>query len=140
MFVDNGLELLEEDDCWALLRSGDVGRVGLTMGAMPAIFPVNYVVLGDTIVFRTAPGAKLAAAADSTVVAFEVDDYERSERSGWSVLVIGPSSVLHDDAVGFQVLADQLDPIAEGVRSSIVQIRPEFLSGRRLVHESSATG
>lgn len=135
MLVDHGLELLDEDDCWALLRSGDIGRVGLTMGAMPAIFPVNYVVVDDTIIFRTAPGAKLSAAADGTVVAFEVDDWERSDRSGWSVLAVGGSQVVHDLDVTFKVLAAHLEPFADGDRVAIVQIRPEFISGRRLVHE-----
>lgn len=140
MLVDEGLELLEEDQCWALLRSGDVGRVGLTMGAMPAIFPVNYAVVEDSIVFRTAPGAKLTAAADATVVAFEVDDFERANRSGWSVLTVGPSRVVHDLDVTFKVLAAHLEPLADGKRDAIVQIRPEFMSGRRLVHEPPGNG
>ena len=135
MLVDHGLELLDETDCWTLLRAGDVGRVGLTIGAMPAIFPVNYAIVEDTIIFRTAPGAKLSAAADATVVAFEVDDWERADRAGWSVLAVGPSRVVHDLDVTFKVLAAGLEPFADGGRAAIVQIRPEFVSGRRIVHE-----
>jgi nitroimidazol reductase NimA-like FMN-containing flavoprotein (pyridoxamine 5'-phosphate oxidase superfamily) len=143
MLVDGGLELLEEDEAWALLRSGAVGRVGVTMGAMPAIFPVNYAVLDGAVVFRTAPGSKLSAAAADAVVAFEVDDYDRADRYGWSVLVVGPSEVVHDLDVTDQVLAADLEPFADGLRTSIVRIRPSFVSGRRIVHEpppgSSAT-
>lgn len=134
MLVDQGLELLTEDDALALLASGEVGRVGLTIGALPAIFPVNYAIADGAIVFRTAPGSKLAAASAGTVVAFEVDDYERADRSGWSVLVIGPSEVVHDLDATFRVLDSGLDPWAGGGRTSIVRIRPELVSGRRIVH------
>jgi nitroimidazol reductase NimA-like FMN-containing flavoprotein (pyridoxamine 5'-phosphate oxidase superfamily) len=135
MLVDGGLELLDEDEAWALLRGGAVGRVGVTMGAMPAIFPVNYAVLDGAVVFRTAPGSKLSAAASDAVVAFEVDDYDRADRSGWSVLVVGRSEVVHDLDVTRRVLAADLEPYADGIRTAIVRIRPVFVSGRRIVRE-----
>lgn len=140
MLVDHGLELLSEEDAWGLLAGGDVGRIGLSMGAMPVIFPVNYVVVDHSIVFNTAPGSKLSAAAAGAVVAFEVDDYERQGRAGWSVLVVGRSEVVHNLDVTFKVLAAQLQPYADGVRSSLVRIRPEFVSGRRLVHDQHDGG
>jgi uncharacterized protein len=135
MLVDGGLELLEEDEAWALLRAAVVGRVGVTIGAMPAIFPVNYAVLDDAVVFRTAPGSKLSAAASDAVVAFEVDDYDRVDRSGWSVLVVGRSEVVHDLDVTSKVLATGLEPYADGIRTSIVRVNPVFVSGRRIVRE-----
>jgi hypothetical protein len=94
--------------------------------------------MDDMIVFRTAPGAKLSAAADATVVAFEVDDWERAGRTGWSVLAVGQSQVVHDLDVTFKVMEANLEPFAGGGRSAIVQIRPEFISGRRIVHEPAA--
>jgi nitroimidazol reductase NimA-like FMN-containing flavoprotein (pyridoxamine 5'-phosphate oxidase superfamily) len=96
------------------------------------IFPVNFAVIDGTIVFRTAPGSKLAAAARGATVAFEVDDYERADRSGWSVLAVGPAQVVHDLDVTFKVLAARLEPWAEGHRSSIVSIRPHLVTGRRI--------
>jgi uncharacterized protein len=132
--VDEGLELLTEEKCWELLASGRVGRVGVTVGALPAIFPVNYAVIDGGIVFRTAPGTKLAAATAGTVVAFEVDDLRAADRSGWSVLAVGRSQVVHDLDVTLQVLAAGLEPWAEGNRTNIVRVTPELLSGRRLVH------
>ena len=41
MMVDEGLELLTDDECRRLLGMGEVGRVGIPIGALPAIFPVN---------------------------------------------------------------------------------------------------
>jgi nitroimidazol reductase NimA-like FMN-containing flavoprotein (pyridoxamine 5'-phosphate oxidase superfamily) len=132
ILVDEGLELLTEADARALLATADVGRVGVTIAALPAIFPVNYGIVDDCIVFRTAPGSKLSAAASGAVVAFEVDDYDRAERSGWSVLVVGPSEIVHDLELTFKILDAAIEPWAGGIRTNIVRIRPELISGRRI--------
>ena len=100
MIVDEGLELLDDDEARELLRIGEVGRVGVTIGALPAIFPVNYRVIDGAIVFRTSPGSKMSAAAVGAVVAFEVDDYQLADRSGWSVLAVGTAEVVHDPDAG----------------------------------------
>jgi len=96
----NGLEMIERDDCLALLGSVPVGRVGLCVHALPLILPVNFVVAqppggGEPIVVvRSAEGSKLAAAFDRAVLAFEVDGYDAFTHSGWSVLVQGVARVL----------------------------------------------
>ena len=137
MIVDEGLELLTEAQCLDLLSAGEVGRVGVTMGALPAIFPVNYRVIDGSVVFRTAPGSKMSAAVDGAVVAFEVDDYHLAERTGWSVLAVGPSEVVHDLSMAFRLIEERLEPMADGRRSVIVRIRPTFLSGRRILHPAA---
>lgn len=134
LMVDEGLELLTEDACWELLSNAEVGRVGVTIGALPAIFPVNHAVIDRSIVFRTAPGTKLAAATAGAIVAFEVDDYRKADRSGWSVLAVGRAEVVHDLEDTFKVLDAGLEAWADGDRTNIVRVIPGFLSGRRLVH------
>lgn len=133
MLIDEGLELLDDDQCLELLRSGKVGRVGLTIGAMPAIFPVNYMLVDGWIVYLTSHGTKLSAAAEGTIVAFEVDDYDPARRSGWSVLAVGPSEVVVDPQPSLQVRIARLVPYAIGPRTTIIRIRPELLSGRRVL-------
>ena len=68
-------------ECIALLGSVQVGRVGVTIDALPAVLPVNFVVWNGSIVFRTVPGTKLDAAAAGDVVAFEVDGYGSQEQA-----------------------------------------------------------
>jgi nitroimidazol reductase NimA-like FMN-containing flavoprotein (pyridoxamine 5'-phosphate oxidase superfamily) len=131
--VDEGLELLTEEQCWDLLSQADVGRVGVTLSALPAIFPVNYALIDRSIVFRTGPGTKLAAATAGTVVAFQVDDYQAVDRSGWSVLAVGPAETVRDFDVTFKVLDAGLEPWAGGARTHIVRVSPGFLSGRRVI-------
>jgi len=136
MLVDTGLELLTEAQAWRLLEGGAVGRVGITIGALPAIFPVNYMVVDGSIVFRTAPGSKMSAAVAGAVVAFEVDDYGLADHSGWSVLAVGQSEVVQDPDFRRKVLESGLEPFADGTRTAVVRIEPTFLSGRRVVHET----
>jgi uncharacterized protein len=133
VIVDQGLELLSEEQCRELLGGGEVGRVGITVGALPAIFPVNYRVIDEAIVFWTAPGSKMSAASAGAVVAFEVDDYQLADRSGWSVLVVGQAEVVADPDLTTKAIATRLEPFADH-RDALVRIVPTFVSGRRLVH------
>jgi uncharacterized protein len=140
VIVDEGLELLTEDQARGLLATGEIGRVGITIGALPAIFPVNYRLIDGSIVFRTAPGSKMSAAAEGAVVAFEVDDYQLADRSGWSVLAVGRAEVIHDLVMASKLRDAQLEPLADGSRTAIVRIEPTFLSGRRIVHDPPPSG
>ncbi len=134
MIVDDGLELLDEEECLRLLASGEIGRVGVSIAALPAIFPVNFRVIDDAIVFATSPGTKLESASANAVLAFEVDDFGLSDRTGWSVLVIGRSEVVDDPAVHEKAREAGLEPFAEGPRHTLVRIAIELISGRRIVH------
>jgi nitroimidazol reductase NimA-like FMN-containing flavoprotein (pyridoxamine 5'-phosphate oxidase superfamily) len=134
VLIDEGLELLTEDQCWDLLAAEDLGRVGVSMGGLPAILPVNYVILDREILFRTGPGSKFSAAAANAVLAFEVDHRDRKTHEGWSVLVVGRSETVHDVGIALRVAATGLEPDPEGRRGHLVRIRPEIVTGRRLVH------
>jgi nitroimidazol reductase NimA-like FMN-containing flavoprotein (pyridoxamine 5'-phosphate oxidase superfamily) len=131
--IDNGLEILSAEECHELLREATIGRVAVTVAALPAIFPVNYALLDGRIVFRTGEGTKLRTAVERAVVAFQVDHIDESTASGWSVMVVGLAEDITEpeDLLAAQRLG--LRPFAAGDRSHFVGIRPEFLSGRRIV-------
>jgi nitroimidazol reductase NimA-like FMN-containing flavoprotein (pyridoxamine 5'-phosphate oxidase superfamily) len=129
-----GLEPIPREECMALLRTRGVGRVGLRIGDDPAILPVNFAVLGEDVVFRTDPGAKLAAAVLRTKVAFEVDQTQPFSHEGWSVLVVGHAEEVRDRETLAAVEQLPLRPWAEGVRDQVVRIRSEQVTGRRIVH------
>ena len=67
---------LSEDECWSLLARGSMGRLAVAVQGQPEIFPINYVIDGPRILFRTAPGSKLAELSVNPRVAFEVDEYD----------------------------------------------------------------
>lgn len=76
------LRSLSRPECIALLVGASVGRLGLSIDALPVILPVNYLLIDGGIVFRTVHGTKLDAATRHAVVAFEVDEYERDGSAG----------------------------------------------------------
>jgi nitroimidazol reductase NimA-like FMN-containing flavoprotein (pyridoxamine 5'-phosphate oxidase superfamily) len=136
MLIDEGLELLDDEACAGLLAEGHVGRVGITIAGLPVILPVNYEYIGGDVVFRTGPGSKLRAASNRAVIAFEVDGYDAGRHDGWSVLVIGRSAIV-DDALELAELERLgLTPWADGLRDAYVRLRPEMVTGRRIVVES----
>lgn len=126
---------LSYDECVGLLRSSRVGRVGVTAHALPLVLPVNYVLHGNRVVFRTLAASTLARACDDAVVAFEVDDVADDGRSGWSVLVVGLARLLGgSEAVRATELA--LVSAADHHRDQFVAISLGQVSGR-LVPRSS---
>ena len=102
------LETLTTDECVRLLGQATVGRIAISVGALPVILPVNFVVQDGAIVFRTVAGSKLAAATSQAVVAFEIGDHEPDGRSGWSVMVQGMSYEVNDP--------DALDQVRRSAR------------------------
>ena len=87
--TSDGIVPLDTETCWRLLTQEEVGRLAVSVGRHPDLFPLNYIVDGDTLVFRTAEGAKLAALAIDSAVAFEIDGYDASAGEAWSVVVKG---------------------------------------------------
>lgn len=126
------LQTMDEGECWARLGNHVVGRLVVTVGHQPDIFPVNYRLDDDEIVVRTAEGTKLAAALLGGRVAFEIDDIDELTHSGWSVVVHGTAresksvdDVMHDDEI-------DTDPWATGPKRRVIRITPDQITGRRI--------
>jgi nitroimidazol reductase NimA-like FMN-containing flavoprotein (pyridoxamine 5'-phosphate oxidase superfamily) len=128
-------EVLNEAECRRLLAEQEVGRVAFTgTDGFPVVLPVNYVVDGDVIAFRTESGAK-ADRLPLHRVSFEVDGFERWNESGWSVLVQGYGQDV-TDAIGarFEDLRRRgLAPWAPGQKDRWLTIGIHRISGRRIV-------
>jgi len=126
---------LGPDECLALLASVPVGRVGVTIDALPAVLPVNFVMWYGSILFRTVPGTKLDAAAAGAVVAFEADAYGTADApGGWSVLVRGIAREVTDAAELAEVGSLPLDSWAwDGRAGRYVTIEPTVMTGRRVL-------
>jgi hypothetical protein len=73
--------------CRTLLAQVSVGRVALSMAALPVIRTVRYALAYDHIVFRVAADSRLCRATTDVVVAFNADQCDDDARHGWNVLV-----------------------------------------------------
>ena len=138
MVPNDELEVLTEDECRRLLAAGGVGRVAVTIAALPAIFPVNYAVVDGDVVFVTGEGTKLRAAVDEAVVAFEIDEIDPATKTGWSVLVVGVAAEVHDPDVLARVAAMGTLPWAPGDRHHVVRLGTELVTGRRILPHLAA--
>jgi nitroimidazol reductase NimA-like FMN-containing flavoprotein (pyridoxamine 5'-phosphate oxidase superfamily) len=128
---DYGLEILDGNTCAELLASASVGRVAIC-GERPTILPVLYSLLDGDVVFRTAPGAKLIAAALNERVAFEVDHVDSAHHGGWSVDVVGTAEEIVHPRELARARALNLPCWAGEVRDRYVRIRTEEVTGRRI--------
>ena len=128
----DGLEVLDEDECLALLASAEVGRVGVVVDGQPLIFPVNHVLDGHSVIVRTDSGTMLHAAALARV-AFEVDGFDAGARSGWSVLVQGIGYDVTDalDTTSEHLQTVPVSPWAPGTRPRLLRIDVGTITGRR---------
>jgi uncharacterized protein len=127
----NGLEILDRASCVQLLGSAHVGRIALSMGAIPVVLPVNFTMLDDDVLIRTALGSKLEAAATNAVVAFEVDKFDAIYHCGWSVLVQGFATEITDPAELDRARQAPLTPWS-GVNGHYLRVETQIVSGRRL--------
>jgi nitroimidazol reductase NimA-like FMN-containing flavoprotein (pyridoxamine 5'-phosphate oxidase superfamily) len=124
-----GLETLEEKECRRLLGQGGVGRLAMRGETAPELRPVNFVLLDDVIIVRTGDGMILEAARRDEPASFEIDEIDRLEHTGWSVLVMGQLSELPSDEAH---LALPIRPWASGLKDRFVGLTLERVSGLRI--------
>jgi nitroimidazol reductase NimA-like FMN-containing flavoprotein (pyridoxamine 5'-phosphate oxidase superfamily) len=120
---------LNHDECLRRMAMTSIGRVAVTSKALPAVVPVNFVLSGNTIVFRTEPDGMLARACDGTVVAFEIDDLADDGQTGWSVLVVGVAELLDGSGALRAVETGLVSALGPGL-DQFVAIRIGTVTGR----------
>ena len=124
--------MLSGAECLALLGSNDFGRIGLSINALPAILPVNYRVVDGVVVILSAGGAKLSAAANHSVVAFEIDKFSAVGEYGWSVLAIGVAFRVEDEPDLLAKLNGSMEVWIDASAATLIGIRPDIISGRKI--------
>jgi hypothetical protein len=128
----NGLETIGEQECLSLLGSATIGRLALSVRALPVVLPVSFALTADGILIRTTADSRLDQACDQAVVAFEVDGFDPVRQAGWSVLVQGTATVL--TAPGELHEADRLGLAVWGCpqAAAFVRVGLDLVTGRRL--------
>ncbi len=126
------MEMLDPDECWSLLRSAKVGRLGVLVDSAPEIYPLNYVVDGQAVLFRSAPGAKLRGLDRNPSVCFEVDSINEADATGWSVMLKGRAVELQrpEDIARAESLPLRIWTV--GDVGQWVQITAREITGRRI--------
>ncbi|MFJ8492952.1 pyridoxamine 5'-phosphate oxidase family protein [Streptomyces sp. NPDC094038] len=128
---------LDSSEALRLLGSVRLGRIVFTRQALPAVRPVNHVLVDGDIVIRVHEGAALtsrARQADGTgvVVAYEADAIDPDTHLGWSVVVTGYARLVTDphELARYERL---LHPWLDRAMEHAVRIRPGLVTGIALV-------
>ncbi len=126
-------EELPTRTCRELLASRELGRVAVCTEEGPRILPVNYVVDGASLVFRTSSYGLLGRLASGGRIAFEVDDIDSETRSGWSVVATGRAEPIEDadELTLLRALRDP-QPWAPGLRLLYLRLTWQTLTGLRV--------
>lgn len=123
------LDEIDRDECFQLVASLGVGRIAVTAesGGPPLVVPVNYVLDGDTVVFRSDEGSKLFALEEQPA-SFQVDFVDAFHRTGWSVLIQGVVTEVDSSTLAHLTL----EPWAAGLKRHWLRVIPAVVTGRRL--------
>jgi uncharacterized protein len=127
---------LSHDECLALLRPGGVGRIAVAAPpGPPEVMPVNYILDGEAVVFRSDLGTKLTLLRGGAAT-FEVDAVDLEQGTGWSVVLKGrvyePSHWETDHL--------RVQPMAKGPHRQWIRLEPTSITGRRIQHDDEGPG
>lgn len=123
---------ISRDECLRLLDGASLGRVGVSVDALPAIFPVFVALVDDVVVFRTVPGTKLISASGGAVVALEVDAFDPETGEGWSVLIRGRARAVIEEGRAERARARLGSRWHYGAAEHLVEVHTDMLTGRRI--------
>ena len=134
MSHNDGFRALDRQECLRLLAKVPVGRIVYTRQALPAVLPVNFGLDTDSsVLVRTSATSELVRAVDGVVVAFEADDFNAAEHSGWSVVVTGRATAVTDPAEHERL--SRTGPLSWVVTQDWVflRIEAEMVTGREII-------
>lgn len=138
------LEKLNEAECVQLIAPGGIGRIAYSGRYGPTVLPVNYELYQGAILFRTTQDSptdedlRTGIANAEYKVAFEIDDFDRATREGWSVLIQGSAHHVDSEAERASVLGAGVDPWPGGDRELFLRITPSRITGRRIRHDGAS--
>jgi hypothetical protein len=131
--IGTGLTELDRAECMELLGAKSVGRIAYATEAGARILPVNYVLVDDSVIFRTVPDGEIFRHAINSNCAFEIDETDEFFELGWSVVAVGSLQLATEDDFARMRYGKLPEPWAGGRRWMFVRLPCEQVSGRRLI-------
>ena len=127
--------ILNADQCWEMLRSHELGRLAFRLTDEVHLTPINYAVVDERILFRTAEGDKLLGITMHPDVVFEIDSHD--QETAQSVILRGTARRLEEHEE--HEVSDLLRSWVSTPKYNIVEITPTEVSGRAFRLAVSAT-
>lgn len=127
--VQDGMDLLSQEECQRLLAAGGVGVLALCGVAAPVLRPINFALHEGLVLMRTGEGQILEAASGAEPASFAISAIDRVEHTGWSVIVTG--KLLERSAISGAENVP-LRPWARAEKHHFVGLSIDQISGRRI--------
>ena len=124
---------LTETKCRMLLEAEAVGHMGTLSEGEPYVTPLSYVIVGDEIRFRTAPGRRLQSIAESPRVCIEVSRTVADTGAWESVIVWGTARILDDPAGEAETVQKLLAKYKDTAESVLAFSAPQFAAAEPVV-------
>ena len=125
---------LDVEECLVLLRWEIIGRLAVGRpGQAPTVVPINFVLDGENVIFRTDGGEKYEHLLHQPV-SVQVDRFDWYRRIGWSVVVQGAAQ----ECELSELTEIDLESWAPGDMEHAIRIVPTSITGRRLELAPSA--
>lgn len=122
-------ENMSLDDAWRFLEHTRFGRLAVSVGNEPDIFPINFLAHEGKLLLRTNPGTKLAELTINDSVAFEIDGM--TENEAWSVVLKGHARVVESQTEIDALSELPLSPWLQTLKYTFVEIIPKSVRGIR---------
>lgn len=130
-------ENLSPGQCWKLLSETSIGRLAVTVDGHPDVFPVNYRVDGESLIFRTGGGTKIDALRADARVAVEADAVSAEFGLAWSVVVKGRAEIAAADDEVLNATKQGMFPWQGVGKDHLVRVVAEEVTGKRFTLDAS---
>jgi nitroimidazol reductase NimA-like FMN-containing flavoprotein (pyridoxamine 5'-phosphate oxidase superfamily) len=92
------MEAMTEAQARQFLEEAPVAHMGVSVGGVPYVSPMSFVVDGNRVMFRTMPGRRLSALEANPAVSIEACRFDEESGDWASVIVSGRAELVTDDA------------------------------------------
>jgi hypothetical protein len=124
-------EVLDAEECWRLLGQTGVGRLAVIMDGHSDVFPINFAVDNQALVFRASSGTKHRAIEADDVVAVEADSVSAEFGMAWSVVVKGKANVDGPAGPALDKIGRALFPWQGVGQEHMIHVTPHSVTGSR---------
>jgi hypothetical protein len=120
----------DDDQCLALLGRAQLGRIALSLRAMPVVIPVRYTLNNGDLLF-TASGDELTRALHGNIAALQADGFEEDRGQRWTVFATGPVRRVEGvEDLGLVSASWPLPPGTAMGEGGLFRLKPAIFSGR----------
>jgi nitroimidazol reductase NimA-like FMN-containing flavoprotein (pyridoxamine 5'-phosphate oxidase superfamily) len=120
----------DDEQCLALLGRAQLGRIALSLRALPVVIPVRYTRDDEDLLF-TASGEELSRALHGNIAALQADGYEEDSGQRWTVFAMGPVQRVEGvERLGMIARSLPWLPSTAMGEDGLFRLKPAVLSGR----------